>query len=76
MMSSRSRKAHQRIAPPEVYPTSIVVDAWVPDYGRQCEVCGQTPCVTGLVDGQVVYEGSMCGACMWDDDAYADPVNW
>ncbi|MFC0694688.1 hypothetical protein [Paraburkholderia humisilvae] len=54
----------------------MAVDEWVPNYGRQCEVCGETPCVSGVRDGKVVYDGSMCGACTWGEDACLDPANW
>jgi hypothetical protein len=52
------------------------IDAWVPDYGRSCEVCGQTPCVTGVRAGRVVYEGTMCGVCTWGEAACLDPARW
>ncbi|MGF6792728.1 hypothetical protein [Paraburkholderia sp. 35.1] len=75
-MSSRSRKARAKLAPAEPAPPPTLVDAWVPDYGRQCEVCGETPCVNGLSDGHVVYAGAKCGACTWGETACADPANW
>ncbi|MGF6978991.1 hypothetical protein QFZ94_007506 [Paraburkholderia sp. JPY465] len=77
-MSSRSRKAREKLRPVEPAPVdnSLLVDAWVPDYGRQCEVCGQSPCVTGVRAGKVVYHGSMCGVCTWGDSACIDPANW
>jgi hypothetical protein len=45
------------------------VESWVPDASLQCAICGQTPCLIGMKDGKVVYEGSICGPCMWDGSA-------
>lgn len=77
-MSSLSRKAHAKIAIPPATPApdATLIDEWVPDYGRQCIECGETPCVTGLSGGLVVYEGSLCGACAWGEAACIDPANW
>jgi len=76
-MSSRNAKRRAKIAAPDTsYQPAIIVDAWVPDYGRECENCGQTPCVNGVRDGKVVYAGSMCGVCTWGEAACIDPVNW
>ncbi|WP_233866761.1 hypothetical protein [Paraburkholderia adhaesiva] len=77
-MSSHSRRARERIDTIAQWlgPENPEIDAWVPDYGRKCEACGATPCVTGLSNGQVVYEGPKCGACMWGEAVYVDPLNW
>lgn len=64
------------------------VDEWVPDYTRECEVCGQRPVVTGIqyrfdADNlrdrsadRVVYKGTMCGVCTWGEADCLDPANW
>jgi hypothetical protein len=79
-MSSRSRKARAKFtpaAPVEPSPDDhTLVDAWVPDYGRSCENCGETPVVTGMAEGRVVYHGSQCGVCTWGDSQARDPANW
>jgi hypothetical protein len=77
-MSSRNAKARQKPSwrePPEV-GESMTVDAWVPDYDQKCFVCGESPTVTGVVDGHVVYDGGMCGACTWGNASDRDPANW
>jgi hypothetical protein len=74
-MSSRSRRARERIDSPLPEPgPSIIVDAWSPDYGRECVVCGAAPCVTGVKGGRVVYEAEMCGVCTWGEAACLDPL--
>jgi hypothetical protein len=79
-MSSRNTKRRATLNPPDVQSSpdgqTITVDEWVPDYGRRCEVCGETPCVTGITEGKVVYNGSMCGQCTWGDPRCLDPANW
>ncbi|WP_322092778.1 hypothetical protein [Paraburkholderia bannensis] len=78
-MSSRSRKARAKFMPATVDQQAndcTFVDAWVPDYGRKCENCGETPVVTGVADGRVVYNGSLCGVCSWGNSAAANPANW
>jgi hypothetical protein len=86
-MSSRSAKKRAKLQPPDLpleVPNVIgpdateiqQVDEWVPNYERECEVCGQVPCVTGIYHGKVVYEGTMCGVCTWGEAACIDPANW
>lgn len=77
-MAARNAKKRAKFAAPEPAsePDAMIVDEWVPDYGRQCEGWGQTPCVTGVRDGKVVYDGSMCGVCTWGEAACLDPSNW
>lgn len=75
-MSSHSRRAREKIAPKTPAPPPSIVDAWVPDYGRECIYCGETPCVNGVSGGHVVYEGALCGVCTWGDSSAADPANW
>ena len=52
------------------------VDAFKPDYTQACENCGQKPVVTGVKDGAVVYQGTLCGPCTWGEAACADPAEW
>ncbi len=49
----------------------------VPDYEKDCEICGQTPCVTiEDVDGVVVHLTNMCGVCTFGEAACINPNNW
>lgn len=75
-MAARNAKRRAKFKVPEPVPVPDAIEKWVPDYGRQCETCGQSPCVSGMADGMVVYEGSMCGVCTWGDPKCADPANW
>lgn len=81
-MSARNAKKRAKFNLPDVQAPApaagetITVDEWVPDYGRKCESCGKTPCVTGVTDGKVVYEGSLCGVCTWGAATFRDPANW
>ena len=52
------------------------IDRYEPDYKHRCEVCGQTPVVTGVKDGKVVYQGDMCGPCTWGEADTIDPSTW
>lgn len=54
----------------------LVVDSFEPDYAHHCEVCGQAPVVTGVKDGQVVYQSTLCGPCTWGEAACLDPAEW
>lgn len=51
-------------------------DDFVPDYKHKCEVCGAKPVVTGVKNGAVVYQGTMCGPCTWGEASTADPATW
>jgi hypothetical protein len=83
-MSSKSRKRHERLQLVEPPPVAVshglasdeLIEAWAPDWGRCCEICGRSPCVTGIRDGRLVYAGAFCGVCTWGDAACADPANW
>ncbi|WP_233872368.1 hypothetical protein [Paraburkholderia adhaesiva] len=37
---------------------------WREDWGNQCEVCGQTPCLAAVLDGVIVVEAQRCGECL------------
>ncbi|MGF6920177.1 hypothetical protein [Paraburkholderia sp. 40] len=77
MMSSRSRKARAKPAP--AAPSAddeTTLDAFQPDYGATCEVCGQSPCVTGVKDGCVIYASGMCGVCTFGTAEALNPANW
>ena len=54
----------------------INIDEYKPDYKHQCIVCDDTPVVTGVKDGKVVYQGEMCGVCTWGESAMLDPKEW
>jgi hypothetical protein len=40
------------------------VTDWQPDWGRSCEICGQTPCMVGLSGGVVIVEATKCAECL------------
>lgn len=52
------------------------VDAFVPDYKHRCINCNAVPVVTAVKDGEVVYQGEMCGVCTWGEAAMMDPDEW
>lgn len=54
----------------------IQLDSFQPDYVHECEVCGQTPIVTGVKDGKTVYSSGMCGPCTFGEAAMLDPKEW
>ena len=48
-----------------------------PDYSRCCDICGQTPVVTGVnVSGEVIYDSEMCGVCTFGTAQALDPDWW
>ena len=53
-----------------------MVDAFMPDYEHKCITCGAVPVVTAIKNGEVIYEGEMCGVCTWGEAAMADPEQW
>ena len=53
-----------------------VIDRYEPDWETSCEVCGQTPTVTGVRDGKIVLHVAMCGPCTWGEAACLDPEEW
>jgi hypothetical protein len=69
-------------------PQTILIDEWRPLWSRECEICGQVPCVQGISyrfdvnnmrdasRDKVEYDGTMCGVCTWGEAACADPENW
>jgi hypothetical protein len=82
-MSSRKRKQRERIAPPVRDDAHACtgeddpkIDEFKPDYAAACVCCGQSPCVTGLRDGKVVYAGRACGVCLWGESELVDPAQW
>lgn len=54
----------------------IQIDNWKPNYKTPCQNCGQTPTVTAVKDGKVVYDNKMCGPCTWGEAETIDPENW
>ncbi len=56
--------------------TGQEVDKWVPDYSKECEVCGQSPVVQGALEGEIVYRGEMCGVCTWGSAKFLDVEEW
>lgn len=54
----------------------INIDEYKPDYKHRCEVCDHTPVVTGVKDGKVVYQGTMCGVCTWGESRMLDEKEW
>lgn len=48
-----------------------------PNYTKQCIACGHGPVVDVYTrDGHFVNSTSMCGACSFGKEKYADPENW
>jgi hypothetical protein len=54
----------------------IELDSFEPDYKHECCNCGQSPVVTGVRGGKVVYQGEMCGVCTWGEARCIDPNEW
>jgi hypothetical protein len=52
------------------------IDSFKPDYRRKCVNCEQTPTVTGVKDGKVIYRSEMCGPCTWGEAETLDPSTW
>jgi hypothetical protein len=86
-MAAKNAKKRAKLPAPEPPPDmpEIVwpdgdefqkIDAWVPDWGRACEVCGNAPCVVGMYQSKVVFDGGMCGVCTWGEAACREPANW
>ena len=48
-----------------------------PNYTKKCIACGHGPVVDVYTrDGHFVNSTSMCGACSFGKEKYADPENW
>lgn len=72
-MSSRSARERETLrgrVPPERGEdgTEDVIE-WRPDWGRCCDVCGQTPCMVGVSCGVVGIEATRCADCLGGDSA-------
>ena len=57
-------------------PLEIEIDSFQPDYAHECDNCGQSPVVTGIRRGTVIYLSGMCGPCTWGEAAMLDPEEW
>lgn len=57
-------------------PESVILDSFQPDHKHRCTVCGNTPVVTGVRKGKVVYQSDLCGPCTWGEAAMLDPSKW
>ncbi len=55
---------------------TITFGRYEPDYEATCEVCGQSPVVTLVLNGKVVHSTGMCGPCTWGEAATLDPNIW
>ncbi|MEM5297619.1 hypothetical protein VSR82_25205 [Burkholderia sp. JPY481] len=75
-MSSRIRKAHAKPLPPVTGEDVREIDSFEPDYGVTCEVYGESPCVTGIRDGCLVYRSHMCGPHTFGTAYALDPAFW
>ncbi|MBT2789181.1 hypothetical protein [Paraburkholderia strydomiana] len=74
-MSSKNAKQRETLrgqVPPERGEdgTEDLIE-WRPDWGRNCDVCGQTPCMVGVSCGVVMIEATRCADCLDDDSAAA-----
>lgn len=56
--------------------SDMELDSFEPDYQAVCEVCEQSPCVTGVKGGKVVYKSGMCGPCTFGTAAALDVAWW
>ena len=54
----------------------IKIDSYQPDYEATCDNCGQSPVVTCVKNGVVVYSLDMCGACTFGEAGSMYPENW
>jgi hypothetical protein len=74
-MSSKKAKQREslraRVLPERSEDGTEDVIEWRPEWGRCCDVCGQTPCMAGVSGGIVVIEAMRCTACLNDDSAAA-----
>ena len=52
------------------------LDSFVPDYEAKCINCGQSPCVTGVKAGDIVYRSDMCDPCTFGEAETIDPLTW
>ncbi len=52
------------------------IGAYRPAYRQRCENCEQSPVVKGVLNGVIVYDGSMCGPCTWGEARTIDPSTW
>ncbi len=52
------------------------IDSYQPDYEATCDNCGQSPVVTCVKNGAVVYSLGMCGSCTFGEEESIDPENW
>jgi hypothetical protein len=76
-MSSRSQNKRAKPRPPDGGGLDTTpVDRYEPDYAQSCEACGESPTVTGLHNGVVVIDTSLCGPCCWGDARMGDPATW
>lgn len=54
----------------------VAIDSYEPDYESKCCNCDQSPAVTGVKNGKVVYHSDMCGPCTFGEAACLDPKEW
>jgi len=54
----------------------IAIDSYQPDYEAICDNCGQSPVVTCVKNGVVVYSLEMCGICTFGEAEAVNPENW
>lgn len=54
----------------------MVLDTFAPDYEKKCCNCEQSPVVTAVKNGEVVYCSEMCGPCTFGEAACIDPDEW
>ncbi|MFP3554210.1 hypothetical protein SB861_26415 [Paraburkholderia sp. SIMBA_049] len=72
-MSKGAKKQRERIGAGE---DVIDFDAFEPDYRHACDACGETPTVTAVKDGEVIYRPGLCGPCCWGMAECLDPSTW
>ena len=49
-----------------------------PHYGKQCVVCGKSPCVQirRMDNDEIIFASGMCGPCTFGEAACLDPEEW
>lgn len=55
----------------------LEVEAFEPNFTRECETCGTSPTVETVANGKRWRSlAALCGACKFDDPNKADPRTW
>lgn len=55
---------------------TMEIDGYEPDYEDSCMNCEQSPTVTAVSKGEVVYQWHLCGPCMFGTAQALDSTTW